>query len=74
MQAILDFSSAQQAFHQRMDLAMQGISDRMAQGNGLPAEDQEMLNQLHSEMETRVGRLEAMASGNPVPPSAAPTA
>jgi hypothetical protein len=71
MQAIADFGAAQKEFHQRMDAAMQKISDWMAQGGVLPEESQRILNELHSEMETRVGQLEALANRQAsVPPVA----
>jgi uncharacterized membrane protein YccC len=69
MQAIADFGAAQKEFHQRMDVAMQKISDSMSQGGALAEESQRILNELHSEMETRVGALEELANRQaPVPP------
>jgi hypothetical protein len=71
MQAIADFSVAQKAFHQRMDAAMQQISDRMSQGGELPADSQALLNELHNEMQMRVAKLEELASRQmAVPPVA----
>jgi uncharacterized membrane protein YccC len=62
MQAIADFGAAQKEFHQRMDVAMQQIRDSLSQGGVLPEESQRILNELHSEMETRVGALEELAN------------
>ena len=84
MTAISDFAELQRAFNQRMDDAIQGISDDIAQQSELIArlqaspsvspEDQDVLTELTQRSESLAGRLEAVDRMHPpTPPVEVPT-